>query len=414
MLLEGTYNLFQAGYGGGKTETMIMMAILDALDSPTAKIGMYYPTYSAIEDIVWDRFINKLTELGIPHVTNMTSKRIKTLHPQMGDFYFHSMEHPEKIVGYEYYRSHIDELDTLPYDKAQIAFDKICGRQRQIPRGFNLKTVQNKVRVYSTPEGYKFLYDRWEKNRPSDDYQSVKAKSFSNPFLPKSYIDLLKTSFSGPLVAAYLNGEFVNMASGTVYYAFDREKHDSTEVIRDFDTELHIGMDFNVDKQCATVFVKRTNVTGNTVWHAVDELVNMFDTPEAIDRIKKKYPGKTIFIYPDASGQARKTVGASQSDVSLLQQAGFVVRVNPANPKVKDRVIATNTAFDQNKVFVNVQACPNVATCLEQQAYDKQGNPEKNTGRDHQNDATTYFIAHKLPVQMVAAPFRIQWYEGYK
>ncbi|MNH29962.1 hypothetical protein D3C79_902250 [compost metagenome] len=48
--------------------------------------------------------------------------------------------------------------------------------------------------------------------------------------------------------------------------------------------------------------------------------------------------------------------------------------------------------------MVNDHACPHTARGLEQQAYDKNSEPDKGSGVDHQNDATTYPIAYEMPV----------------
>ena len=42
--LEQKYCLFSAGFGTGKSETMINQAILDGSHSPDALIGLYAPT----------------------------------------------------------------------------------------------------------------------------------------------------------------------------------------------------------------------------------------------------------------------------------------------------------------------------------------------------------------------------------
>ena len=47
-------------------------------------------------------------------------------------------------------------------------------------------------------------------------------------------------------------------------------------------------------------------VVRDGVWHAVDELTGIYDTPELIAAIKQKYPEHNIRIYPDASGGSRK------------------------------------------------------------------------------------------------------------
>jgi hypothetical protein len=104
-------------------------------------------------------------------------------------------------------------------------------------------------------------------------------------------------------------------------------------------------------------------------------------------------------MYPDASGSARKTVNASLSDIALLKSAGFEVRAHKSNPDVRDRINATNKAFAEHRIFINQFACPTVAKCLEQQAYDSNGMPDKKSGSDHQNDATTYPIAYEMGIK---------------
>jgi hypothetical protein len=116
-----------------------------------------------------------------------------------------------------------------------------------------------------------------------------------------------------------------------------------------------------------------------------------------INIIKSKYNDHKIYMYPDASGRGRSTNNASVSDISLLQQAGFIIRAKPTNPRVRDRIMSANRAFEQGYVKINANKCPRTAECLEQQIY-KNGEPDKASGTDHQNDATTYPIAYEFPI----------------
>jgi hypothetical protein len=50
-----------------------------------------------------------------------------------------------------------------------------------------------------------------------------------------------------------------------------------------------------------------------------------------------------------------------------------------------------------------------VADCLEQQAYDKNGEPDKKSGKDHQNDATGYPIAYEFPVHKPVSEIGIRF-----
>ena len=63
----------------------------------------------------------------------------------------------------------------------------------------------------------------------------------------------------------------------------------------------------------------------------------MRDTPSMILEIQKRYDGRLIIVYPDASGNSRKTVDASKSDIGLLKDAGFRVSAPTKNPPVRDR-----------------------------------------------------------------------------
>jgi len=62
-------------------------------------------------------------------------------------------------------------------------------------------------------------------------------------------------------------------------------------------------------------------------------------------------------------------------------------------------VQAANLAFSNGRVFINSHECQTVARCLEQQAYNKNGEPDKKSGNDHQNDATTYPIAYEMAIR---------------
>jgi hypothetical protein len=71
--------------------------------------------------------------------------------------------------------------------------------------------------------------------------------------------------------------------------------------------------------------------------------------------------------------------------------------------------MATNKAFENKQLFINHAKCPTVANCLEQQTWDDKGMPDKKSGNDHQNDATTYPIAYELPIKKPVANIDISY-----
>ena len=390
LALPHRYRLFCAGYGAGKSETMANAALIDACQSADALIACYAPTYDLVRLITAPRIQSKLYEYGVPHKHNKAENVIYSSAPGWGDFVLRTMDNPERIVGYEAYRSHCDEFDTLSFDRAQTVWNKVISRNRQRPKG--IADPVNQVSAYTTPEGFRFCHWRWVTNA-NDDYGLIQAPSYSNPFLPADYLDSLRDSYPDELVDAYIEGRFVNMTSGTVYSAFDRARCHSDETIQPGE-RLYIGQDFNVTKMASVVYVRR-----GEAMHAVDELVDLYDTNAVIDTVNERYAGHKIVMYPDASGASRKTVNASTSDIALLKQAGFEVRAPKKNPAVKDRIVASNNAFEHGKVKVNTKRCPEFTRSLEQQSYDKNGEPDKSNGMDHMNDAGTYPIAYEYPVR---------------
>ena len=402
--LDCKYPAFVAGFGTGKSETQVNQAIMDASYSPNALIALYAPTYDLVRLITAPRLLEKLDAMSIKYNYNKSENIVYT-EGQFGNFILRTLDNPSRIIGYESYRAHIDELDTLPTDKAREVWTKIIARNRQQPEGAS--GGYNRVSAYTTPEGYKFAYERWGTNVEGSpnynaDYQMIQASTMSNPFLPDDYVQSLRDSYPAELIEAYLMGKFTNLTSGTVYRSYDREIHRSTETVKQGEP-VYIGMDFNIDNMAATIYVRR-----GEQWHIVDEIHHSHNVYSVADTIRDRYPNNKVYIYPDASGNNRTTTaekGAANSDIAVLNSAkyNFILRHRKSNPRVRDRINAYNAALEGGLVYVNDKLAPESANCLEQQAYDKNGSPDKQSGNDHQNDATTYVIAYELPIRKPVA-----------
>ena len=392
--LNCKYPAFVAGFGTGKSEIMCVSALLDSLEGGSdSLIAMYEPTYDLVRLILAPRMEEKLIDWGVRYKYNKSENVIYTSSSQFGDFILRTLDNPSRIIGYESFRSKIDELDTLPADKAKEAWIKVIARNRQIPSTY-VKTSDkpmNTVSVYTTPEGFKFVHERWKKEKFAG-HGMVQASTRSNPYLPKDYIQTLIDSYPPNLINAYIEGGFVNLTSGTVYKDFDRVEN-NTDVEWNGSEPIHVGMDFNVCNMSSVISVIRKNKV-----YDVGEIIGGYDTPSMIDSIKSKYEDCQINVYPDASGKNRSAQSASESSIQLLQAARFNVFAPSKNPFVKDRVIAMNQSFNNGTHFVNVKLCTTHSANLEQQTYNKAGEPDKTAGNDHTNDANGYLISYKFPV----------------
>ncbi len=381
---------FVGGFGSGKTEAGIKRALRLKFAYPRQNVAYYLPTYDLVRMIGYPRFQEVLTNARVPFRLNQ-SDHVLTIRDK-GQLIFRTMDNPSRIVGYEVADSIVDELDTLKVEDARTVWRQIIARNRQKKPDRALNTVG----VATTPEGFRFVYEAWAKE-PADGYRLIRASTYSNARnLPDGYIDSLKRSYPPQLIAAYLEGQFVNLTAGAVYPDFDRALNHTPETIQSGE-ELHIGLDFNVYNCTAIVAVIRLGVP-----RILAELTKMRDTPHVIQTIKEKFPGHRISVYPDASGQSNKTVNATESDILLLQRAGFNVRVPTRNPFVKERVMAVNglicNAMAERKILINTLGCPVLTECLEQQIYDTNGEPDKKSGKDHPPDALGYFVHFNWPI----------------
>lgn len=386
---KSTHPGMVAGYGAGKSQAAVIRIIIKALQYPSMTFAFIEPTFDLIRLIAFPRFEEILRNWDIEYKLNK-SDAIITLE-NGSKVIFRSAEVPSRLVGFECADAVIDEADTLKNAHATEVWNKMLGRIREKkPDG-----GQNTLAAVSTPEGFGWMYETFGKDL-KQGYELIKAPTSSNPYLPSNYIDNLRATYPSNLLSAYLDGEFVNLTAGSIYHEFDRHLNQSREIITS-NEPLHIGMDFNVGNMSASIWV---TLNGNP--HAVDELTGIYDTPAMISTIKDRYHGHAIFIYPDASGDNRKSNNASVTDLTLLRQAGFTVLNNQANPRVKDRILSVNAMIcsgNERKLFVNSDKCPTLVEAFEKQCYDKNGEPDKQSGLDHIVDAAGYFLAYKYPIR---------------
>lgn len=398
LALHARFRAFVGGYGSGKTWAIGAAQCAHYWKHPGANLGYFAPTYPQIRDIFYPTIGEVAADWGLRVQIAEANKEVAFYAGSVyrGTTICRTMDRPESIVGFKIARGSVDEIDTLPIRKADQAWRKIIARLRLNFEG------PNGVDVGTTPEGFRFVYRQWVK-APRDNaalaamYGMVQASTYDNETnLPPGYIESLLATYPANLVQAYLHGQFVNLTSGTVYHAFCRKLNACDDTIGESEP-LFVGMDFNVGKMAAIVHVKRDGSP-----RAVAEIVGAYDTPDMIRRLKDRFEGHSIRVYPDASGGSRKSVNASETDIQLLKAAQFHVSAPAANPPIKDRVNSMNAMFcsaqNARRYLVNTEACPVYTEHLEQQIWDEAGEPDKRSGTDHTNDAAGYFIHHDYPL----------------
>lgn len=399
LALDRKYKAFVAGFGSGKTWTGCAELCKFAWEWPGVNSGYFAPTYPLIRDIFFPTMEEVADDWGLQVEINESNKEVHLY--SNGEYrntiICRSMEKPGSIVGFKVGKALVDELDVMAKIKAEHAWRKIIARMR-----YKVDGLRNDVSVTTTPEGFKFVYEQFVKqirDKPEVGalYGLVQASTYDNAkHLPPDYIPALLASYPPNLIKAYIRGEFVNLASGNVYSCFDRKQNHTDEEIKPGEP-LHIGMDFNVMNMAAGVSVIRDGEP-----RTLAEFSKIRDTREMARVIAERFQGHHITIYPDASGQNTSSKNASESDLTILRQAGFAISVNTTNPAVRDRINSCEamllSADGRRRWKINTNLCPVTTECLEQQAWAASGEPDKTTGHDHMNDANGYFIVRKFPV----------------
>ena len=380
-----------AGYGSGKTFSLILKMLTDYFTYKGCHLCYLAPTYSLVSDIAYPLFEEFLLSTGTPYSLNKKEGVLQV--PGYGRIFFRTFTHPSRIIGFSILRAYLDEIDVVPASVMAVIADKIVARIRQ-----KISGVLNQLFYISSPEGYGYMYKTFEKD-PIKGSTLIRMTTYDNiANLPNDYIDTMKDKYPASLIDAYIYGKFVNINALSAWYEYDRVLND-TDVLPYDGEPLLVGMDFNVGRGCAVAYVERDA----GLLYAVGEISGTLDTQETICQLQKRYGGHKITVYPDSSGRSRHSTNATESDFTLVKDAKFKLKVNNKNPNVKDRVTATNARFNSGtgvrKLFVNQRECPVLADALTQQAFNDKGVPIKDGKLDDITDAASYPVAYKFPVR---------------
>ena len=373
-----------AGYGAGKTRALCAKTVELACLNKGFTGCVMEPTGPLIRDIWLTDFETFLEDYEIPYTFRASPLPEYVLHLGVDTkILCRSFENWSRIIGLNLAFVLADEIDTVAPSIAGKAFPKILGRLRA-----------GNVRQFaaaSTPEGFRWMWNTFgsDEAKKRDDRKLIKMKTTDNPHLPQDFIERLESNYDPSLLQAYLNGEFTNLTTGQVYDRFKRGLHIKT-IDNSIDLDLlRVGVDFNIGNMSAVIGVR----DGEKLY-IIDEIVGSHDTDSLGKELQRRYPNQRILIYPDASGGNRST-NATKTDISILESYGFSNQSPKSNPPVRDRVASVQALLENGKGSVRLAISPNcrrLIESLELQSYTENGEPDKESGYDHMNDALGYLV----------------------
>ena len=380
---EEEYTLFCGGLGSGKTHAGALWAMLMCLKYPKTRGLITANSYSQLKKATLVKFFEILEMYGVPYEYKIQDGVILVGHHR-AVVYALSMEKYDLLRGIEFGWAWGDEC---AFYKAE-AFDVMIGRIRDTKGPCQWKGT-------TTPNGFNWLYTKFVETPPESSTVVYSKTSDNAANLAKSYIRNLRGQYDSKLSQQELDGQFVNLTSGKVFYKFDRNQH--VREVHDIGDYLFIGLDFNVDPLCGVYCY-----TDGRAVYIFDELYQKdSNTFKASKTITQQFPNRYITVASDETGNRRKT-SSQNTDHEILRRAGFNV-VNFKNPKIKDRNNNVNRLLEQNLIFIDPR-CKYLIKELEQYTYESD-----DEAMGHITDALGYIAWHLFPFKKPKRNVSVQY-----
>ena len=382
------FRVVVAGRRFGKTFLSTAELLHRALREPNQNVWYLSPTYKASKDVCWDMLISQIPP---EYITKTNETALKIDFKNGSSISLKGAEKPDNLRGRAIDFVVLDEFaDMKPEAWYEVIRPSLSGRQSQ-----------GEALFIGTPKGRNHFYDLYGKGVDHDDgWRSYQYTTIEGGNVPPEEIESAKADLDTRTFQQEYEAQVVNY-SGIIYYGFKREESVARHT-NDIGV-IHVGMDFNLDPMSAVLMTRK----GDTL-HIFDEIV-MFgsNTDEMVAELRERYGNGTIVIYPDPASRQRKTSAGGRTDLSILQNAGFEVRVRNSHAAVRDRINAVNSRLlskdGQRRLYVDPK-CKKVIESLERHTY-KEGTsqPEKD-GFDHMNDALGYAVEYLFPIKKAHQP----------
>jgi hypothetical protein len=247
-----------------------------------------------------------------------------------------------------------------------------------------------------TPKGIgNWAYELYQNEIQNDKWKSWQFTTIDGGQVPQDEIEQAKNDLDSKTFRQEYEAKFETY-SGIIYYnynptnniAIHENKHSSV---------LHIGMDFNIDPMSAVVAIRHER----GLYCIADIAIHGSNTEEMVQEIKQRYPNTKIVVYPDPASKQRRTSAGGKTDLSILVNAGFDIKMRHVHPAIRDRINSVNSALLSAKDEVKLQFhpnCKNIIKTMEQQIYKPGTSVPDNSGLEHMGDALGYMIEYLFPV----------------
>ena len=370
-----------AGRRFGKT----FLAILFLMNAATAKGSTCWyiaPTYRQAKQIAW----KMLKRLVPPSWARDWNETDLTVHLVNGsEISLRGADNPDSLRGVSLSAVVLDEYADMDPD----AWTEVLRPA--------LADQQGEALWIGTPKGYNHFYDLWVAAHDREGWAAWQFTTAEGGNVSPEEIEAAAAELDPRTFRQEFKASFETLA-GRVYQNFERALN-VKDVVDLPDLPLMVGLDFNVNPMSAVLAVAPAGQL-----HVFGEIeIPNGNTELMAAEIRRRYPRRLIRVYPDPSGNARKTSApVGQTDFSLLKSAHFQVIAPSHAPLVVDRVNEVNAIFrnaaGEHRCFVSPKA-KTLIRCLDGLTW-KEGTsaPDKGLGLDHMPDALGYLVHSEFPI----------------
>jgi phage terminase large subunit len=351
---------------------------------PDKRVWYIAPTYRMAKQIVWKKLKKKLTTINWVKSINESDLTLTLVNGS--EISLRGADNYDSLRGVG--------LDFVVLDEAA---DIDAEAWYEVIRP-TLSDTGGHALFLGTPKGMNWFKELYDNHLTKNNWVSFQFTTLDGGNVPQEEVESARQDLDTRTFRQEYEATFENF-SGIIAYSFgDHNILNKPEISST--QPLIIGTDFNVNPMSATVMLQTKDGL-----HQIDEIViQASNTNELVEEIRNRYPKNPITIFPDPAGVQRKTSANGQTDIKILENAGFTVKYHRQHPLVKDRINAANSLFhlrtDGNCRFRIDPGCKHTIKSLRQHCYKPDTQvPEKDSGLDHMFDALTYAIQYLFPIK---------------
>lgn len=410
--------LFSGGLGSGKTYVAVMKAIRLSNINKNVAGGFLCPDMKMFEKDVLPTFRDILDRHKVKYRYHQTKHYF--LFPwNKKPLYIFTGE--KEIAGPNLGYCLINEYSLIRYERIKEMLRRVRVKHAKCPQKLLVGTPEDK---------FGWLEEFVESMESKGNFRITYADTRENVHIADDYREDLESMLDEQALKVFAGGQMVRMGSDYFYYAYDKTKNTDKTIKRDMALPLHVALDFNVGKMCASFankieqglsgkselhFFEEVELTGNSdtfsmgtyiVNHYIDGydgitydnwMLKSFDDREAIlDHIT---------ITCDAAGKNRSVNG--KPSVKILREMGFKVRHKSSNPRMRKRQLAICGLFSHSRIMLHPR-CKKLSRDFEKVQQNKQDFTkvkDKDDRLTHFSDGADYLIMYELADEVKSYTF---------